>query len=81
MNQQPGAPTPHQPQVEPPGEQRSDSVPPPCHSKPVCPCFDVNESLTEEHKHAPLDKVQSLLALRGIWPEMSDLLLARTCNM
>ena len=63
---QPGEPTPHQPQAEPPGEQSSDSVPPPCHSKPVCPCFDVNESLTEEQKHAPLDEVPRLLALREL---------------
>ena len=63
---QPGEPTPHQPQVEQPGEQCSDSVPPPCHSKPVCPCFDVNESLTEEQKHAPLDEVPRLLALREL---------------
>ena len=40
---QPGEPTPHQPQVEPPGEQCYGSVLPPCHSKPVCLCFDVNE--------------------------------------
>ena len=49
----------------PPGEQLSASVPP-GHSRPVCPCFDVNESFTAEQKRAPLSEVPRLLALREL---------------
>ena len=68
---QPGEPTPHQPQVGnvplqpdgPPGAQLGDTDPP-CSSRPACPCFDVNESLSQEQMRAPLSEVPRLIVLR-----------------
>ena len=63
--------TKHQPQLEngplqpdePICEKLADSVPPGL-SRPDCPCFDVDESLSQEQRRAPLSKVPRLIALR-----------------
>ena len=63
--------TKHQPQLEngplqpdePICEKLADSVPPGL-SRPDCPCFDVDESLSQEQRRAPLSEVPRLIALR-----------------